>query len=268
MEPATTAALINAGGNAIGSLLGMLESDRRNKRAFRQEQQLMDQQYGNQQGLMEQQFMNQQQLNQQGHDLQMEMWRNTNAPAQVGMLREAGLNPALMYKQGGAGGVTGNQGGGSAAGGNAAGGRAPNQPNIGDMLTFAQLGKIKADTKLVNAQAVNEAKGVKEKLQAEIDKIVAEKNWKEQVLKTEVQKTEQERLEALMKKADEEWMRKYKVTRNDTAAIKTILRARGIADDLLEGGATDEEIEETIEALHNNVGGSVKVFGYDPRLND
>ena len=45
------------------------------------------------------------------------MWKKTSFPALVRMKKAAGLNTALMYKQGGPGGVTGSQTGGSAKGG-------------------------------------------------------------------------------------------------------------------------------------------------------
>jgi len=71
-------------------------------------------------GFMEQQYQNQRSLNQQGHDLQMDMWNKTNYGAQLQHMKDAGLNPALMYGMGGGGGATtGSQGGGSAAKGNA-----------------------------------------------------------------------------------------------------------------------------------------------------
>jgi hypothetical protein len=90
------------------------------------------------------QFGHQTALNQQGHDLQMDMWKKTNYPAQVKMLEQAGLNPALLYGMGGAGGsTTGSQGGGSAAGGSA-----PGQGSIDLPMAMmgAQIENIKADT--------------------------------------------------------------------------------------------------------------------------
>jgi hypothetical protein len=69
--------------------------------------------------LMNLQHQNQQELNQQGHDLQYQQWLRTNYPAQVEMMKKAGLNPALMYKGSGPGGTTGSQTGGSAASGSA-----------------------------------------------------------------------------------------------------------------------------------------------------
>lgn len=49
---------------------------------------------------------------------QLELWNATNAEAQVAHLKAAGLNPALMYAKGGAGGSTGS-GGASVGGGTA-----------------------------------------------------------------------------------------------------------------------------------------------------
>lgn len=111
------------------------------------------QQHNRQKELMDVQFKNQQRLNQQGHDLQMKMWRETNYPAQMDMLREAGLNPALLYGQGGAGGsTTGSQGGGSAASGSA---QAP--MDIGSILQAgmlkAQIDNLNADTELKKSGA-------------------------------------------------------------------------------------------------------------------
>jgi len=92
-------------GKLMGVALGRAETKRGNK---------------TERGFMEQQYQNQRSLNQQGHDLQMDMWNKTNYGAQLQHMKDAGLNPALMYGMGGGGGATtGSQGGGSAAKGNA-----------------------------------------------------------------------------------------------------------------------------------------------------
>jgi hypothetical protein len=173
---------------------GMIGQRRRNQRAMEQQSQLMDQQLGNQQTLNQEQFGYQQQLNQQGADLQYQMWKDTNAPAQVGMYREAGLNPALMYDMAGSQGVTGSQGGGSAASGSAAGGNAPMQPEVMmDMaLVGAQLKKIhaeientKADTKkkggeLENLKA-NTEKSLNEAFESQIRGEISRKTMDDQI---------------------------------------------------------------------------------------
>jgi hypothetical protein len=111
-------------------------------------------QYKNQKNLMGIQYQNQRNLNQQGHDLQFDMWNKTNYPAQLEMMKKAGLSPGLMYGLGGGGGsTTGSQGGGNASGGNAGGFNA---------MDVSAL-KMKADIDLTNA--------MKEKTDAEREKI-------------------------------------------------------------------------------------------------
>lgn len=44
---------------------------------------------------------------------QYDMWLKTNYPEQVKQMRAAGLNPALLYSNGGGGGITGNASGGN-----------------------------------------------------------------------------------------------------------------------------------------------------------
>ncbi len=88
-------------GKAAGSAFGLYQSNYANQKedwnAKRQQQRQME-------------------LNQQGHDLQMDMWNKTNYGAQLQHMKDAGLNPALMYGMGGGGGATtGSQGGGAAA---------------------------------------------------------------------------------------------------------------------------------------------------------
>jgi hypothetical protein len=93
--------------SVLGIGLGMMQGHQNERRNYRNERNLANQQYGNQR-----------MLNKQGHDLQMDMWNKTNYGAQVGHMKDAGLNPALMYGSAGQGGTTGSQGGGSASKGN------------------------------------------------------------------------------------------------------------------------------------------------------
>ena len=128
---------IGSGVGAGSGLMGMFSSNTNQKR-----------QYGQTKNLMGLQNQYQKGLNQQGHDLQMDMWNKTNYGAQMKHMKEAGLNPALMYGMSGGGGTTtGSQGGGSAQGGNA---HAP--MDIGNAI---QLGLMKAQTDNIIADTTN-----------------------------------------------------------------------------------------------------------------
>lgn len=82
---------------------------------------------------------------------QMEMWKATNYGAQIQQLKEAGLNPGLLYGMGGAGGQSVGAGIAQASGGQAAQ-PMPIQPmeigiqNAQRALIEAQTENIKADT--------------------------------------------------------------------------------------------------------------------------
>lgn len=128
-----------AGLGAGGQLLGMLGGHQAGRRNYRDQRNLMDLQHRNQRD-----------LNQQGHDLQFDMWNKTNYGAQVGHMKDAGLNPALMYKGAGPGGTTGSQGGGSASGGASQMTKAMDMQN---MLVGAQINSLNAKANKDNADA-------------------------------------------------------------------------------------------------------------------
>ena len=132
------AAIAAAAAPAVNSALGLIGQRGREIRSM-----------SNQQKLMNLQVQNQMKLDKYGQDLQLDTWKKTNYPAQVEMLKEAGLNPALLYGNGGSGGVTGSQGGGSAASGNAP---AP-QPWI--PLDISSGIKLMAELKIMEAQKEN-----------------------------------------------------------------------------------------------------------------
>lgn len=147
---------------AATSVLGMIGQRQREQRAMNNQRELMGIQFNNQSELNAQQYRNQSQLQKDAQDWQYEMWQKTNYPAQVEMLKQAGLNPALLYGMKGGGGVTtGSVGAGSAQGGSAQGGQAP-APQHMDLsaimqglqlqIAQAQAEKAKAETKQVEAQ--------------------------------------------------------------------------------------------------------------------
>lgn len=112
----------------------------------------------NQMGLMREQYQNQKNLNQQGADLQFQQWEKTNYPAQMEMMKKAGLNPGLMYGMGGAGGATaGSQGGGAAMGGQAP---QPQQLDIASQMKNAlELALGKAQKENIEADTENKKAG-------------------------------------------------------------------------------------------------------------
>ena len=102
MEPEHWSNVAGAAGGVLGAI-GMIGARKK--------------QFKDNKRLMEIQMQNQMKLNQQGADLQLQMWKDTSYPAQMEMMKAAGLNPGLMYGMGGGGGTTtGSQGGGSASG--------------------------------------------------------------------------------------------------------------------------------------------------------
>jgi len=138
-----------------GALIGMIGGHGQERRNYRNNKNLMELQHQNQMG-----------LNRQGHDLQMDMWNKTNYGAQVEHMKNAGLNPALMYKGAGAGGTTGSQTGGSASMGNSQQGKVMDLSNA---LIGAQIEGLKAKaTKDLSDAGVNPSKiGLNEQAIAE-----------------------------------------------------------------------------------------------------
>jgi len=130
--------------NVGTGLLGMITQNAREKRAMKNTQKLM--------GIQQK---NQMQLDKYGQELQLDTWKRTSYPAQVEMLKEAGLNPGLLYGNGGPGGVTGSQGGGSAASGSAP---TPQQSpmDLGNAIMMAkQIELLEAQKQKVNAETQN-----------------------------------------------------------------------------------------------------------------
>jgi len=146
-------AIAGAAAHTATGVLGMIGQRKREQRAVKNTEHLMDVQQ-----------RNQIQLDKYGQEIQLNTWKKTNYPAQVEMLKEAGLNPGLLYGNGGPGGITGSQGGGAAASGNAP---APQYMplDLGNAvkaaaeikLLDAQTKKLEAETNVVNTTGVPEA---------------------------------------------------------------------------------------------------------------
>jgi hypothetical protein len=158
VEKPTGDGLVQAGAGAATGLISMIGQKKRSERAHNRNLEYMDVQRQNQEA-----------LNRQGHRLQMDMWNKTNYGAQMGHMKEAGLNPGLMYGQSGTGGSTGSQGGGSASGSSAP---AIQGMDMQNMLMGAQAAKLIAETKNIDKDT-NKKGGEIEVLEAQVGEIKA-----------------------------------------------------------------------------------------------
>jgi hypothetical protein len=136
MGAATTAA-----DGLVGGILGQVFAGANDRRQIRQQTKLQELQIKGQKEMLD-----------YSKSKDLEMWKNTSYPAQLQMMEQAGLNPALMYGQGGGGGVTTGGSGPSVSGGSA-------QQNPGEMLGMANLAAqnnlIKAQTENIEADTAN-----------------------------------------------------------------------------------------------------------------
>lgn len=131
-------AAANVANTAIGAGLGLMLEKHNDKRQIAQQQKL--------QAL---QIAGQKELTDYNTGKQMEMWRNTSYPAQMEMLKQAGLNPGLIYGMGGGGGQSTN-----IAQGNVTGAEAPKggQEAMGMGMQMMQAQAIQSQIELTKAQ--------------------------------------------------------------------------------------------------------------------
>lgn len=113
---------LQAGQGAVGAGLGLMLQGGQDRRQLRQQEKLQN-------------------LQMKGA---MQMWRDTNYPAQIEQLKKAGLNPGLLYGMGGAGGTTtgGVQTGHAPVGGGEI---------MGMGMTTAQMGLLRAQKENIEA---------------------------------------------------------------------------------------------------------------------
>lgn len=133
---AETAGSAGAGG-IIGAGMGLLMEGHQDRRQRRQQQALTDIQAK----------ANREAAN-HSKDLQMQMWNETNYGAQMKHIKEAGLNPALIYGMSGAGGTTG-----SAMEAAVSGGQAPNKSEAMGMMRDTNIAMQAAQIDMLKSQA-------------------------------------------------------------------------------------------------------------------
>lgn len=112
-----------------------------------------DRQYKQQERLQELQMAGQRAMTDYEWQKQMEMWKATNYPAQLQMMKQAGLSPGLIYGKGGGGGTTTGNASGHVQGATAPTGGGEIMHMISMGLMDAQRKNIEADTKLKETQA-------------------------------------------------------------------------------------------------------------------
>lgn len=131
---------------AAGTVLGMATQKSQDKRQVKQQQKLTDIQEASNRKLMN-----------ESYGLQRDMYDHTyskNTPeAQMKNLKEAGLNPALMYGIGGQSGATAGGGGASVSGGSAADAASTGNEITNKAQLGLQAGMMEAQIKVLESQA-------------------------------------------------------------------------------------------------------------------
>lgn len=163
----------NSGGSLISGAIGMIGGAISDRRNYKNQLKLMEQQqqYNKELGEINQGYakemaaINQQyalQAGKQSHLYNQEMWDYTNYENQVKHLEAAGLNPALLYGQGGGGGAS--TAGGAVGNGQGTAGQAPSggspQAIKSQILEGAgmgvQLGLMEAQAEALKAKAAKD----------------------------------------------------------------------------------------------------------------
>lgn len=173
--------LLGMGTTALGRLFGLSMSPRES----------MKLQHEYNLGLMQKQSEYQQQAAEQSQEYAKDYWDYTNVENQKKHLKNAGLNPALLYGQGGGGGM-GLSGGAKQ--------ESPSQPQISPVamglqsqqleqqkqmndaqiaLAEAQASKARAEAEKIGGVDIQEGYKRIEEMSAKIDSLIAEKNYKE-----------------------------------------------------------------------------------------
>jgi len=193
--------------------------------------------------LMGLQQKNQMELNRQGQELQMQTWEETNYPAQMAMMKAAGLNPGLMYGKGGAGGQTGGQTGGAAASG-----QAPQRVTM-NIAELSQIKQLESATKLNEANATKadaERKEIEARTPtygASIDKTYAE-------IEALIAQTGNTNAQKALTEANTEWQKIQNEVGSRTLedVVKSVQYSNiKLMNDIIEGDARAKVAKETTD---------------------
>lgn len=171
-----------AAGGVVGQILGLATAGINDRRQIRQQQKLQDMQIRGQQQMLD-----------YSKAKDLEMWRETSYPAQVEMLKKAGLNPGLMYGMGGGGGTTTGGSGPGVSGAQApsGGGEIMGMMSAGmqAQMMAAQTDLMKANADKARADAENARGVIREQGEATIDQLKANtKNTEAQTMILDIQK--------------------------------------------------------------------------------
>lgn len=136
------------GGGLIGQGMGMLDEaihgNRRRRKQIEQQQKLTD--MGTEQS---------KELMKLGKKQQMSIWDETNYSAQMEQMAKAGLNPAMIYGQGGGAGALGTIGGAGGPAGQASGEAESKQADIASQAMGLQMAKLNAEIRNIEAKTDN-----------------------------------------------------------------------------------------------------------------
>lgn len=138
MSSSAGGAIAGGASDLIGGVIEGINYRKRSREAHRRQKELMG---------IQQKY--QSELNRQGADLSFMNWERTSYPAQLAMMKKAGLSPGLMYGQGGGQGGTTQGSGGSAMGGSAPIGNLSGKP-MDIMNSVAQGALLKGQVANLN----------------------------------------------------------------------------------------------------------------------
>lgn len=221
MEPQVISALIGAGSQGLSMLGG---------------QGLSNRQYHRQKKLMGFQKDHQKDLNVHGKQLAMDMWNQTNYGAQVDHMKDAGLNPALMYGSAGQGGSTN-----AGSGGSAQSGQAP-QERVMDMQNML----LGAELALKKAQKDNIDKDTEDK-----ESIIKERDGVKR--EETVSRTEMNNINNELNRLDLKWLKDRNLSRQSYGPIKAIKEASGESYERV-FKAIDKRVGEIMDVAEDPVG--------------